>query len=482
MELIAMLVILAAAAGLCLIPTESDVPAPAITVLSGIAVAALAVRVALKAATGTPVVAIPNWLACDSFGALIVVLVSYIGVGTSIFSWGNMKRPAGKGGASRLRRYYCLYNLFVMSMLAVPMFTQISLVWIALELTTLTSVFLVCYDKTPEAYEAAWKYAVLTTMGAIVALFGILLLYWGMRSAGGGLFTWDGLAGVMPNIPPGILKTGFILILIGLGSKAGMAPLHSWLPDAYSQAPVPICIFLSFVETATIPYVIFRLWPGFAGPVGATTGTWLVFFGLLSAGIAAFLLIQVKDLKRLFAFSTIEHHGIILVAAGLGGTAAGYSAAYQIMTHMITKSFCFFAVGAVLLVVKDQRIASVRGLVRSFPFAGVALLLGALAVAGAPPFAVFLSEFSVLKAGLTSGQYLAVGLLVLFIAISFCAIMYHHSRMAFGRPDGPVQAPAAPISYVTPLFLTAVPMVLLWLYMPGPLNSLLRLAGATMGR
>ena len=132
MELIAMLVVLAAAAGLCLIPTESDATAPAITVLSAMAVAALAIRVALKATTGTPVAAIPNWLTCDSFGALIVLLVSYIGVGTSIFSWGNMRKPAGRGGPSRLRRYYCLYNLFVMAMLAVPMFAQISLVWIAL--------------------------------------------------------------------------------------------------------------------------------------------------------------------------------------------------------------------------------------------------------------------------------------------------------------------------------------------------------------
>ena len=199
--------------------------------------------------------------------------------------------------------------------------------------------------KDPKAFEAAWKYAILTTMGAILALFGILLLYWGMHLAGGELFTWEGLAAEMPKIPPGMLKTGFILILIGLGSKAGMAPLHSWLPDAYSQAPVPICIFLSFVETATIPYVIFRLWPGFVGPVGATTGTWLVLFGLISAGVAAFLLIQAKEIKRLFAFSTIEHHGIILVAAGLGGAAAGYSAAYQIMTHMHHQILLFFCRG-----------------------------------------------------------------------------------------------------------------------------------------
>jgi hydrogenase-4 component F len=482
MELLIMLSILALTAGLCLIPTERSGFAPGITVLSGIAVLVLAIRVALVASRGSGVVAIRDWLACDSFGALILLLVSYVGVATSIFSMGHVEMPEGPDGPIRLRRYYSLYNLFLMAMLAVPMFAQISLVWIALELTTLTSVFLVSFNKTPEAFEAAWKYAILTTMGAILALFGILLLYWGMHLAGGGLFTWEGLAAKMPNIPPGILKAGFILILIGLGSKAGMAPLHSWLPDAYSQAPVPICIFLSFVETATIPYVIFRLWPGFVGPVGATTGTWLVLFGLISAGVAALLLVQVKELKRLFAFSTIEHHGIILVAAGLGGAAAGYGAAYQIMTHMITKSFCFFAVGSALLVIKNQEISSIRGLVRSAPIAGVSLLLGALAVSGAPPFAVFLSEFSVLKAGLASGQYLAVGLLVLFIAISFCAIMYHHSRMAFGRPEGPVEPPAPRMSYLTPLFLTALPMILFWIYMPGVFDNLLRLAGATLGR
>jgi hydrogenase-4 component F len=482
MELITMLVILALAAGLCLIPTRSGAFAAGITVLSGAGVLALASHVALIASAGLEVVGIRNWLSCDGFGALILLLVAYVGLGTSIFSWGHMQPPGGPDGLIRLRRYYSLYNLFLLAMLAVPMFAQISLVWIALEFTTLASVFLVSFEKTPKAFEAAWKYAILTTMGAIVALFGILLLYWGMHLAGGGLFTWEGLAAEMPGMPPGLLKTGFILILIGLGSKAGMAPLHSWLPDAYSQAPVPVCIFLSFVETATIPYVIFRLWPGFVGPVGATTGTWLVIFGLISAGVAALLLIQAKELKRLFAFSTIEHHGIILVAAGLGGAAAGYGAAYQIMTHMLTKSFCFFAVGAALLVIKNQRIESVSGLVRSFPLAGVALLLGALAVSGAPPFAVFLSEFSVLKAGLSNGQYLAVGLLVLFVGISFCAIMFHHSRMVFGRLRSPARPPAVPISYLAPLCLTALPMVLLWIYMPGALDNLLRMAGAMLGR
>ncbi len=481
MELIVMLCVLAAAAGLCLIPTKKITFAAGITVGSGIIVLLLATHTALVVSGGTKVVVIPNWFACDGFGALIMLLVSYIGVGTSIFSWGHMK-PEGEDGLLRLRRYYSLYNLFLLAMLAVPLLDQISLVWIALEFTTLTSVFLVSFERTPEAFEAAWKYAILTTMGAILALFGILLLYWGMHLAGGETFTWEGLAKAMPNIPPAILKAGFVLILIGFGSKAGMAPLHSWLPDAYSQAPVPICIFLSFVETATIPYVIFRLWPGFVGPVGAETGTWLVFFGLLSAGVAALLLIQTKELKRLFAFSTIEHHGIILVAAGLGGSVAGYSAAYQIATHIITKSFCFFAVGAVLLVIKNPKISAIRGLIRSYPLAGISLLLGALAVSGAPPFAVFLSEFSVIKAGLTNGQYLAVGLLVLFVGISFCAIMYHHSRMVFGRPLEKVRAPALSGSLVAPLILTAAPVALLWIAMPKTFDTLLHLAGALLGR
>ena len=216
--------------------------------------------------------------------------------------------------------------------------------------------------------------------------------------------------------------------------------MHTWLPDAHSQAPSPVCALLSGIETTSILYVILRLFPVMQAVPGAHAETWALVLGLISVGTAAFLLLQVKDYKRLFAFSTVEHMGIILAAIGLGGSAADYGAMQQIVSHSVTKSFCFFAAGAALLATGTREIAAVRGLIRRSPLAGAALIFGGLAIAGAPPLAVFLSEFTILKAGLAQGQYVATGLLAMFIVIAFFGVMAHLNRMVFGAP---ARAPAS---------------------------------------
>ena len=248
-----------------------------------------------------------------------------------------------------------------------------------MELTTLLSVLLVSFKNTAEALEAAWKYVILTCMGAAFALIGVLILYWGMHIAGGETFTWAGLIKAAPAIPPSLLKTAFIFILIGFGTKIGLVPLHTWLPDAHSQAPAPVCALLSGVETTTVLYVILRLLPVLEASKTINTSTWFIVSGLISVGAAAFLLIQVKDYKRLFAFSTIEHMGIIMVAAGLGGFAGHLGAVYQILTHSITKSLTFFAAGSVFLLLGSRNIASVKGLIKTSPITGAAILIGGLA-------------------------------------------------------------------------------------------------------
>ena len=224
----------------------------------------------------------------------------------------------------------------------------------------------------------------------------------------------SGLVEAAPHMPPALLWPAFLLILVGFGTKVGLVPMHTWLPDAHSQAPASICALLSGVETTTVLYVILRLFPVIGVAPGLDARPWFIGFGLLSVGIATLLLIYVRDFKRMFAFSTVEHMGIILVAAGLGGADAHLGAAYQMTGHAIAKSFCFFAAGMTVMAVGTQDIASVRGLIRSSPLAAIALLAGGFAIAGAPPFAIFVSEFVILKAGLTSGQYLrgrAFGLL-----------------------------------------------------------------------
>ena len=481
MELIYLLIIPALASGLSLIPAGKKW-APAVTILGTLATLILAWGAALRTVRGEEVVALVNWISCDSFGALMALLVAFVGFTAAIFSWGYMEKIVAPNNPGKIRRYYARYNLFLLSMLAVPIFSQVALVWIAVELTTLLSVFLVSFDNTPEALEAAWKYVVLTCMGAAFALLGVLMLYWGMSVSGPAPFTWAGLTGASTRVPPALLQAAFLLILIGFGTKAGLVPLHTWLPDAHSQAPSPVCALLSGVETTTVLYAILRLLPILKAVPSINAEKWFLAFGLLSVGAAAFLLIQVKDYKRLFALSTVEHMGIILVAAGLGGSAAHYGATFQMVSHALTKSFCFFAAGSTLLAVGNRDISAVRGLIRTSPVAGVALLLGGLAIAGAPPFAVFLSEFSILRAGLANGQYLIIGLLTLFIVVAFCGVLSPINRMVFGNPVESSGKQKLDSANILALVLSAIPVILLGLYLPGPFAELLRLAAASLGR
>jgi len=481
MELIYILVIPAVTAGLSLVPTRRKF-APALTTLGSLVILILSLTVAFRAARGMEEVAIRNWISCDSLGALVLLLVAFVGFTAAIFSWGYIEKSASAGNQRKIRRYYALYNLFLWSMLAVPILSQVALVWIAVELTTLLSVFLVSFENTPEALEAAWKYVVLTCMGAAFALLGILILYWGMNVSASGPFTWAGLVMASTQISPVLLKAAFLFILIGFGTKAGLVPLHTWLPDAHSQAPSPVCALLSGIETTVVLYTILRLLPILQAAPSIHVETWFMVFGLLSVGTAAFLLIQVKDYKRLFAFSTVEHMGIILVAAGLGSSAAQYGATFQMVSHALSKSFCFFAAGSTLLSVGTRDITAVRGLIRTSPVAAVALMVGGLAIAGAPPFTVFLSEFSILKAGLASGNYLVTGLLALFIIIAFCGVLFPINRMVFGKPTELVSRTTVATTSIVTLVLAAIPVILLGLYLPGPLHELLRLAAASLGR
>lgn len=479
MELTAILIIPALASALSLVPTRRSLAAP-ITLAAVAAVFIVALRVAAVIAAGGNVVAPGEWLTCDGLGALIVLLVAFVALTAALYSWGYIRLRASHAGPAKERHYYSLLNLFVLSMLAVPLLANVALMWVAVELTSLLSAFLVGFEGTPEALEAAWKYVVLTTLGAVLALLGFLILYWGSQVAGAAPFTWVGLVASAPHIPPALLWPAFLLILVGFGTKVGLVPMHTWLPDAHSQAPASVCALLSGVETTTVLYVILRLFPVVGGVPALDARPWFIGFGLLSVGVATLLLVYVRDFKRMFAFSTVEHMGIILVAAGLGGAEAHLAAAYQMTGHAVAKSFCFFAAGAVAMAAGSQDIAAVRGLARYAPLPATALVLGAFAITGAPPFALFVSEFLIFRAGIASGQYLVVALLAAFVVIAFCAVLYHVNRMAFGAPIAET-IPTLPLSCKLSLALAAIPLIVIGVYVPAALQELLHVAAAAMG-
>jgi hydrogenase-4 component F len=476
MALLLILLAPLAAAGVALLPLDRRA-APLATLAAALIVLGLALSVA-AAAAGGGAESFGGALSCDGLGALVLVLVAFVGSTAALYSWGYIgRRPESAGGA---RLYYCLYNLFMLSMVAVPIVSNLAFVWVAVELTTLISAFLVGFDGTPEALEAAWKYVVLTTLGAVVALLGFLILFWGSQLEGAAPFTWAGLAAAAPHMPPALLWPAFLFILVGFGTKVGLVPMHTWLPDAHSQAPASICALLSGVETTTALYVILRLFPVLGAAPGLDARPWYMGLGLLSVAIAALLLVFVRDFKRLFAYSTVEHMGIILFAAGIGGADAHLGALYQIAAHSIAKSFCFFAAGLAAMAMGTQEIAAVRGLARSAPLPAAALVAGALAIAGAPPFAVFVGEFLILKGGLAAGDYVTIALFAGFIVLGFCAILFHVNRMVFGG-GGERARPAAPLSCRAGLALAAIPLFVIGIYVPPALFALLRAAAGALG-
>jgi len=480
MALIAVVAIPILAALLCWLQPLRE-RAWAITVVSTSVVFALTAYLSAEVIVSGRVIALPGWLECDGLSALILLLVSFVCALACIFAGGYM-RHGESGAKSRLWWFYANYNLFAFALLAVPSLAEPNLTWVAVELVTLFGVLLVGFDNTSSALEAAWKFAVLTIMGAPIALFGFFALFWTYHGVTGGAWeSWSALRVAAPALNPNVLKLSFLLVFVGFGAKSGLGPMHTWLPDAHSQAPTPVCAVLSGVKTTVPLYVILRLLSIILASPAARIGMWMTGLGLVSVGIAAFLLLQVQDYKRMFAYSTVEHMGIILTAAGLATQAARFGAVSQILNHAITKSLCFYVAGIIFLALGTREIQSVRGLFSISPFAGSALLLCSFAIAGAPPFPIFLSEFSILSAGMHAGQYATVSILALLIVIAFVAIMQHTNRMVFGKPTLPRGKSLFPASCRIAVLGAALPVVVLGVYIPAPLHELLRLAAQQLG-
>jgi hydrogenase-4 component F len=455
---------------------RSDRAAPLVTFAASVVTLGLSLAALGAVRAASEIVVVRNWIALDALAALLLVLIALVYATAALFSWGYL---SGEEHGRRARIYHANFNLFAFSMLCIPLLSEIGLVWIFVELTTLLSVLLVSYALTAEALEAAWKYMVLTLLGATTAVLGILLLFWALHVTGSTDFTWDGLRAAAPRMPYPLLSAAFALILVGYGAKVGFVPLHTWLPDAHSQAPSPVCAMLSGIETSAVLYVILRLRNVFASDSHLHVGTWFVTAGLVSVIVAAFLILQAHDYKRLFAFSTVEHMGIVLTAAGFLTPIGDVAVLWQLVAHAVSKSFCFYAAGATLLATGTREIAGVRGLLGTSRVAAAAMLLGTLAIGGAPGFAAFLSELAILRAGILAHMYLAIALLAIFIVVAFFGLLRHITHMVGGDPEGRSRRLPAPCLWA--LGIGAIPVVLLGIWLPRGLGEMLLSAARVLG-
>jgi hydrogenase-4 component F len=411
------------------------------------------------------------FLLIDDFNIYLVALTAFVAFTTSLFSARYVLHEVAIGRlvARYLRFYHAMYQAFVFTMLLALTANNLGVMWVALEGATLTTVLMVGLYRTHQALEAAWKYFILCGVGIALALFGTTLMYLAAQPVmGEGLpaMTWSELLPRVAEFSPAILNLAFVFLLVGYGTKVGLAPLHAWLPDAHAEGPTPISAVLSGLLLNVALYVVLRFKMLLAGnPLALAPGPLMIAMGLSSLLLASFMLYRRRDIKRLFAYSSIEHMGIITFAFGMGGALANFAGLLHMTMHSLTKSAIFFAVGHISQVKGTQKIAEIRGLTASQPLLGWALVIGVVAIAGLPPFGVFTSEFLLLTTSFARQPALA--LLVLFgLLVGFGALVLRLQGLAFGPSEG--GGKASPVALL-PLFVHFAIVLTAGIYLPAPL-------------
>jgi hydrogenase-4 component F len=412
-----------------------------------------------------------QYIFVDDLNVVFVVLNTFVGFTTSVFSASYIAHEleTGRLTPTYLRFYHAMYQVMMFGMNLALVSNNLGLMWVAVELATLSTVLMVGIYRTHEALEAAWKYFILGSVGIALALFGTILVYMAARPVvGEGIdaMVWTVVIEKVAKFDPALLNVAFIFLLLGYGTKVGLAPLHAWLPDAHAEGPTPISAVLSGLLLNVALYAVLRFKMLLAASPGAIApGPLMVTMGLTSLIFAGFMLYRRRDIKRMFAYSSIEHMGIIAFAFGMGGPLANFAGLLHMTMHSLTKSAIFFAVGHIAQVKGTQKIADIRGLTETHPVLGWGLVLGVVAIAGMPPLGIFMSEFLVVSSTFARQPLLAIPL-VGGLLVAFGALFLRLGGLAFGTPSGslaPVEA-----SYV-PMFAHLALVFVAGVYLPGPL-------------
>jgi hydrogenase-4 component F len=382
--------------------------------------------------------ALDNMLFIDALNTFLIVLTAFVGLTTSIFSAPYManERLHDRLTQARLRLYKSMYQLFMFAMFIALAANNMGLLWVALEAATLTTVLLVSLYRTPGAVEAAWKYFILCGVGIAQALFGTILLYFAaerVSGASGNTLLWTHLVTVKQALDPTVMALSFIFLLVGYGTKVGLVPLHNWLPDAHAEGPTPVSAVLSGLLLNVALYAILRCKILADGAIsGNFVPVLMMGFGLLTLCVAALSLYGQKDIKRMFAYSSIEHMGLITFAFGMGGAVANFAGLLHMVAHSLTKSAVFFAVGHAVQKAGTPIMEDIRGLLKVNPVVGWGLLLGTLAILGMPPSAVFASEFLVLTHAIHHHPW-SVPFLLLGLGTAFATVFWRVQPMVLGN-------------------------------------------------
>ncbi len=418
--------------------------------------------------SGGPVMALDDQFFVDPLNVFLVALTAFVGFTTALFSRPYMRfeREHGRMTPARLRLYHSMYQMFMFTMLLALTTNNLGILWVAMEAATLATVLLVSVYRTAASLEAAWKYFILCGVGIAQALFGTILLYFAAErvlGAEGNALLWTHLNQVKGDLEPAIMSLSFVFLLVGYGTKVGLVPLHSWLPDAHAEGPTPISVVLSGLLLNVALYSVIRCKVLADGALDSRfAGNMMMGFGLLSVVIAAFFLSRQRDIKRMFAFSSIEHMGLMTFAFGMAGPIANFAALLHMTVHSLVKSAIFFTVGHAVQGAGTQAMEDIRGVLKLSPTVGWGLMLGTLAILGMPPFGVFASEFLMLTTAMREHPW-ATPILLLSLGVAFAAVFGKVQPMVFGDSS---HEPYRHQPALLPVFIHLGLALMLGLYIP----------------
>ncbi len=417
----------------------------------------------------------------DALSALLALCVAFV---SALAAWlGPGLRADGDGyDAAQLRRFTMFTGAFTASMLIAVTTNNVGFMWIAIEATTLASAVLIPLHVTKASVEASWKYILLGSVGISLAFAGTVLAYFALVQQGlpgESALNWTTLMAAAPELHPEILKLAFVFLLVGYGTKAALAPMHTWLPDAHAEAPAPVSAMMSGVLLAVALYAIMR-WKAVVdhAVAPAFTAHLLVTLGVLSMAIASLSLVLQRNYKRMLAYSSVEHSGLICLGLALG-PAGVFAASFHLLNHAIVKSMLFLLSGRILRRYGTTDISRVSGLLSAMPATAVLFGIGVLALVGLPPGAMFLSEYALVGAGFAAGRPWLMAAVLLLLLIAFVALVRHANRMLFGAgaptdPSAPrVAAGEGDRLELVPLVVCVVLLIGLGLVLPTPLQALL---------
>jgi hydrogenase-4 component F len=435
---------------------------------------ALAFAASILAGSEAPTFGPSEMLRADSLSALLMACIAGVATLALFFSPG-LGRESPYDGA-QLRRYHVFVNLFIFAMLLAVSANNVGIMWIAVEATTIFSAMVIPLALTKASVEASWKYILISSVGITLAFAGTVLAYFDFVALSGrteNALNWPVLLSAAPHLHPDVMRLAFVFLLVGFGTKAGIAPMHTWLPDAHSEAPSPLSAMMSGVLLAVALYAITRWKVVVDATLGpAFSNQLLLLMGLFSLLVAAFSLVLQRNYKRMLAYSSIEHTGLICIGLGLGPIGV-FAAFLHLICHTAAKSMLFILSGEVQHHYRSTELDRVSGLLKVMPSTGALFMVGIMAIVGLPPFGLFISEFALIRAGFAAGRPGLMATVLALLAVAFVALLRHSNRMLYGKPPEGITMGEGGSWRIAPLFLSVVVLVVLGLTLPAPLELLL---------